>query len=443
MLRTAHWRWRGHSAYVAGHEEQTDLGLESVMNNHCFTIGPNAQFCASCHVGYGWDGEGFDFTDRERIDCLVCHDTTGTYRKQPGGGGDPAPDVDLVRVARSVGRPGPDNCGACHYLSGGARNSKRGDLEDLRGEESVRFDVHLAQLGMRCQECHETTRHQIAGRSVSAPASEGRVACESCHGPRPHGIAGALGNHLDEHVKSVACESCHIPMIARQTPTRLSVDFSTAGREQAERLDENGWPAYQPRFGEQQWAKDVVPAYRWYDGTHQTYAVGDPIDPSDAVELNRPLGERYDPLARIHPFKVHEAVQPYDMENEVLLVPQLAEGLWEHWDWSRALAAGSAAVGLEYSGSHGWVRTRMYTGIHHEVVPSSQALGCADCHEEEAVRCQRCHTAASGIDLPDHRNQVYPGIDRRMDFEALGYPDDPARSGGRFYTTLGRGTPVR
>jgi hypothetical protein len=30
-----------------------------------------------------------------------------------------------------------------------------------------------------------------------------------------------------------------------------------------------------------------------------------------------------------------------------------------------------------------------------------------------------------------------------MDFKALGYPDDPARVGGRFYVSPGRGTPPR
>jgi hypothetical protein len=30
-----------------------------------------------------------------------------------------------------------------------------------------------------------------------------------------------------------------------------------------------------------------------------------------------------------------------------------------------------------------------------------------------------------------------------MDFQALGYPGDPARVGGRFVVALGRGTPAR
>ena len=34
-----------------------------------------------------------------KIDCLVCHDTTGTYKKVPTGAGMPDPKVDLVAVA--------------------------------------------------------------------------------------------------------------------------------------------------------------------------------------------------------------------------------------------------------------------------------------------------------------------------------------------------------
>jgi hypothetical protein len=45
------------------------------------------------------------------------------------------------------------------------------------------------------------------------------------------------------------------------------------------------------------------------------------------------------------------------------------------------------------------------------------------------------------MDLPEHRRAVYPDVKNRIDFKALGYPDDPALVGGRFYITFGRGTP--
>jgi cytochrome c peroxidase len=51
----------------------------------------NEARCTSCHAGYGWKDATFDFTDMTKIDCLVCHDTTGTYKKIPTAAGMPDP----------------------------------------------------------------------------------------------------------------------------------------------------------------------------------------------------------------------------------------------------------------------------------------------------------------------------------------------------------------
>ena len=85
----------------------------------------------------------------------------------------------------------------------------------------------------------------------------------------------------------------------------------------------------------------------------------------------------------------------------------------------------------------------MYSSIHHEVVPAKKALGCSDCHSPEATTCTRCHKNAQGMTLPAHRLAVYPEVKNRIDFKALGYPGDPAFVGGRFYITLGRGSPPK
>jgi len=100
-------------------------------------------------------------------------------------------------------------------------------------------------------------------------------------------------------------------------------------------------------------------------------------------------------------------------------------------------------VGLPYSGKYGFVETKMYSSVHHQVVRVKKALGCSDCHNAEAVTCTRCHKNAQGMDLPEHRLPVYPEVANRLDFKALGYPGDPALLGGRFYITFGRGTPPK
>jgi len=202
-------------------------------------------------------------------------------------------------------------------------------------------------------------------------------------------------------------------------------------------------PAYDKRFGALTWGKDLVPTYLWYDGTRNASLVGDRIDPSAPVVLNAPGGEKRNPAARIFPFQVHAAVQPYDTVNKVLAIPKLLDGYWVDFDWSKAIASGMKQVNVPYSGTYGFVETRMYSSVHHEVVAARKALGCADCHAADAIACTRCHKGTAGMNLPEHRRATYPEATGRIDFKALGYPDDPARVGGRFYVVPGRGAPPR
>jgi octaheme c-type cytochrome (tetrathionate reductase family) len=443
LLKTAHWNWKGYSPTLKGFEHRIDISLTLMVNNACIAIGPNLQECASCHIGYGWVDAKFDFTNPANIDCLVCHDTTGNYRKDPGKRGLPDPSLDLTAIAQKVGRPSRQACGSCHFVSGGAPYTKHGDLEPVLADPPADFDTHMGALKMRCQDCHTTTEHRIAGMSMSAPAVEGRTRCEKCHGPTPHGVAGVLSRHLDDHIRAVACETCHIPFIANASPTLLRRDYSHAGQNLPKRLDQYRMPEYDKKFGTLTWGKHLVPTYLWYDGTRNASLAGDKIDPSSAVILNAPVGEKRNPAARIFPFQVHAAVQPYDTENKILAMPKLLDDYWADFEWSKAIADGMKQVGLPYSGKYGFVETKMYSSIHHEVVPAKKALGCSDCHTVEAVTCTRCHKNTQEMDLPEHRRAVYPEATNRLNFKEMGYPGDPALVGGRFYITIGRGTPPK
>lgn len=431
ILHSAHWTWQGHSPRIRGHEHDVSLGRKTVFNNCSLAMGSDSSTCAQCHIGFGWNGGEFDLTDPTKIDCLVCHDTTDTYRK--GKGGLPLESIDLLQVATNVGRPARANCGLCHFNSGGGANFKHGDLEPILADAPDDFDVHMGKYNLRCQDCHTTYQHHIAGESISSPAVEGRVKCVQCHGSAPHGISGMLSRHLDDHTRSVACETCHIPFIAKDSSTRISIDFSKAGQDLAPEYDELGNSTYDKKIGSQKWAKNLIPEYLWYDGTRDAHMLGDKIDPSDVVDLNRPLGERIDPSARIFPFKAHTAVQPYDTEQSTMVVLKFEESFWDHYDWDKAISDGMSRLGLDYSGSYGFVETRMYISIHHEVAPTRESLGCLDCHAQNAVTCRRCHGQEMGEDLPDHAYRIYPHVQKRMDFEKLGYKDDPALTGGRLY----------
>ncbi len=443
LLHTAHWSWQGQSPTLLGYEHRADVSRQLMMNSSCIAGGADPTACATCHIGDGDVDATFDFADPSNIDCLVCHDTTGTYRKDRAGSGMPPPEVDLAAVARSVGRPSRATCGSCHFNSGGGPNAKHGDLEPALADPSGDLDQHMGVLGMRCQDCHTTTRHRIAGMSMTSPAVEGRVHCEQCHSSTPHGVVGMLGRHLDDHICSVACETCHIPVFARTAPTLLHRDYSVAGQDRPVELGPHGLPTYDPRFGSLVWGVDQVPVYLWWDGTRHATLVGDRIRPGGGVVLNAPSGEMRKPAARIFPFKAHTAVQPYDVASRILAVPRFTADDWVDFSWDRAIREGMQALGLEYSGRFDWVETTLYTGIHHGVGPSGSALGCSDCHVAEAVDCVRCHSGAEGMDRPEHTRRVYPAAGGRLDFEALGYPGDPALTGGRFCFRLGRGRPPR
>ncbi|MCP4154013.1 MAG: tetrathionate reductase family octaheme c-type cytochrome, partial [bacterium] len=440
VLKSAHWNWKGLTPAISGHEHSIDTGLFKLIDNYTITMSPELVDSNVFHIGYNTGDKRTSFTGVNNLDCLVCHDTTGTYEKDEKRGGLPMEGNDLSAIAESVGRPSRSNCGKCHF-NVRAPNAKHGDLEPALANPTPEMDTHMGMVGMRCQDCHTTTNHRIAGLSFLAPVTEDRVGCVKCHGSSPHGITGQLSRHLDDHVKAVACETCHIPLFAHETPTLISTDFSTAGQDRSVEKDSNGMPLYDKKFGSLTWGKQVTPTYRWFDGNRKAYIQGDEIDASEVVELNTPLGEKYIPESRIYPFKVHSANQPYDSETNLLVPVKFKDGFWNHFDWNRAIKDGAAIAGMEYSGKYGFVKTTMYTSIHHEVAPARKALGCADCHSVPAVTCIRCHQSAKGMDQPQHTHMVYPGVKNRFNFKSLGYEDDPAVIGGRFIRKLGRGNP--
>ena len=108
IMKTRHWNWLGHNP------DSTNVvsrGKQNLINNFCIAVPSNWPRCTSCHISYGWKDENFDFSAQENIDCLVCHDQTGTYFKIPTGAGYPESSVDLLIVAQSVGPSTRINCG--------------------------------------------------------------------------------------------------------------------------------------------------------------------------------------------------------------------------------------------------------------------------------------------------------------------------------------------
>jgi octaheme c-type cytochrome (tetrathionate reductase family) len=401
MMHTVHWTWE----FVNEATGQT-LGKKTLINNFCISTQSNEPRCTSCHVGYGWGDENFDFTAQENVDCLVCHDTTGEYKKFPTGAGSPVSEPkefpagsgniwnppDLATIAQNIGSSSRQTCGSCHFYGGGGDEVKHGDLDSSLVNPAFELDVHMSLDGQdfTCTTCHMTDDHQIAGSRYSMDPEQWK-GCEDCHGEAPHELAT-----LNQHAQKVACQTCHIPEYARGgIPTKMTWDWSKAGQLTSEGKpvtvkDETGHVIYDGQKGEFTYAANVVPEYVWFNGQVEYTLAGDKIDPSVVIDINSFLGDKDDPLARIRPVKRFVAVQPYDMVNDILVIPHLFgkddSAYWGNYDWNKAIEFGMQYAGLPYSGEYGFVETHMYWPITHMVAPASEALTCKECHTTEDGR---------------------------------------------------------
>ena len=437
VMKSVHWTWDKISPTTGKR-----LGKRIAANNFCGSPLSNEPRCTSCHAGYGWKDQSFDFTRQENIDCLVCHDTTATYQKVatdaghplyepreiPPGSGNIVQPPDLTRIAQQVGKPGRENCGACHFSGGGGDGVKHGDLDSSLTKPDKSLDVHMGTNGqnMVCADCHTFNDHQVSGSRYAVRATDphgidlprddrDRATCESCHGATPHTEA-----KLNDHNDRVACQSCHIPAFARGgIATKMLWDWSTGGKRGPDGQplyikDEHGHLIYSAEKGDFEYGENVQPEYKWYNGVVHQIAITDKIDDSRILELNRVEGSASDPKARIWPFKVMHGKQPYDTVNKTLVVNHVYgkddTAFWTNFDYPRAIQAGMDYAGLPYSGEFGFIETRMNWFISHMVAP-----------KEKAVRCGECHTRAAGGRLAGLTDFYMPGRDARPWLDIIGW----------------------
>jgi octaheme c-type cytochrome (tetrathionate reductase family) len=406
--RTKHWTWEFNNPATG-----QKLGKKTVINNFCTAVPSNQAFCTACHVGFGWKDDSFDFTSQANVDCLVCHDTTGTYRKLPGDAGHPPyKDVefpphsgktvkapDLKNVAQNVGKSSRRTCGACHFYGGGGDAVKHGDLDSSLTMPTKYLDVHMDKGGLNfsCATCHMTKGHDVPGSRYTPLADYERkgayipgqrevnlTACESCHSPKPHKM-----DRLNSHARKIACETCHIPEYARGGKgTKTHWDWSTMGK-----MDKDGKPfkrkgslgdEYDSKKGDFKFETNVIPEYIWFNGTVNYTLRETKLDPTKVVKINSFEGSATDGKSRIWPIKRFTGRQPYDIGNNQLVVFHTAgkddSALWENFNWDKAIAYGMKEIGAEYSGKFAFVDTEMSWPITHMVAPKEDALSCQQCH---------------------------------------------------------------
>ena len=395
IIHTAHWRWQSDPVMMDGRDQPVAVGKKNAINNFCIGIQGNWASCTACHAGYGWEDQDFDFEDTSNVDCLVCHDHSGGYKK--GKSGLPLEGVDLLSAAKSVGLPTRDNCGGCHFRGGGGNAVKHGDLDESLYFPADELDVHMGRYDFQCVDCHQTQDHVIGGRSISVSVdNENQIACIDCHAPKLHADA-----RINAHTDTLACQTCHIPQVAVKQATKTHWDWASAGDDSREE-DPHEYMKIKGSFIYQQ---NLEPEYYWYNGLAERYLLGDPLEEGGVTRLNPPKGDIRDPQARIWPFKVHRATQPYDSRLNYLLQPVTSGegGFWKDFNWDQALRLGADISGLPYSGEYGFANTTMFWPQTHMVAPKAAALQCQACHSENG----------------------------RMDWEALGYPGDPIKWGSR------------
>jgi len=412
MLMRAHFTWDGIATNITGFETERH-GKNDLINNFCVAVPTNEGRCAQCHAGYGYDDKNFfasaDMTD---VDCLVCHDQTGTYAKAPTTAGLPADSVDLGAVARSVaengGVPTINNCIDCHAKAGGGDNVKHGDIAMSLVDTTREFDVHMGTDGanLDCVACHGVKKdasenvidHGIGGMPYHS-VDEGELkTCEGCHGDANSRHAGTTVETIISSHTTLACQVCHIPTFARGTPTKTEWYWEDAGDvargvEYDPSFDygDEGVPVYDPKKGSFVWESNVRPTLRYFDGKWNRFIINaNDTFTETPVVLGEPTADYNTVGAKIYPFKKMIGNQPADANNNTVLVPHLfgtkggPNPYWGNWDWDLALQDGALYTNQIYSGEFQFVDTVMYLTVNHEVAPKEQAYGmdnaCDDCH---------------------------------------------------------------
>lgn len=403
VISSNHWNWLS-SVNSAKFKPELINEKYVPINNFCLAVSDSSSQCIACHIPFAEMDESFEFNLTENIDCLVCHDQTGTYKRSPFGSGISEADIDLLAVAQSVGKPKTENCATCHFSGIGGVLLRSGAMDTSLLNASEEIDFHLGGLGFGCSDCHESEAHNISQKNESG---ESPVTCEICHDLNPH-----KKENLNNHSSAVACQTCHIPTYARTEPSITYWDWSKAGEDRESSKDEFGQDTYFRSLGELVWSKNIKPEYFWSNGSSEYYELGEKVEKSKPIDISKPTGKISDAKSKIFPFKVVKSKQPYDPVSKNLVIPRIygEESYSSTHNWVTASTKGMQQINQEFSGTIDFIEIKMYWPINHTVMSADNALKCTSCHGK--------------------------GGEGLLNWKELGYPDDPMKKGGRLKNKL-------
>ncbi len=371
LRNSVHWKWERQ-----GVENDKTGNIKKALNLSRFGIAAavNPETCRRCHISVQSEDMLLQPSETPTINCLICHDTTGTYRLN----NDPS---ELEHIIRTVGRPSQQNCISCHQRQCGLAPDQV--LPTTR-------DIHLDKYGFSCQRCHPSSGHHDFKRKITNDANRsGGQGCTTCHSLSPHALS-----RLNQHATLIACQSCHIPAYGTNAPAVVNwnwlLESSTPATYQQDHL----------LFSAQGFVlgKNISPQYFWDNGSNIVYTRGTKIEPEQTTTLQRP-GLR-SPSSKIMPFSAQYGTQLYDAKYRYLISPKLVQEkapLFAGTDWNDVSSQGMKKIRLPYSGQYGFTTTVSFYRLNHGVVAAEKALDCMDCH----------------------------GTVSRFDWQQLGYEQDP------------------
>jgi hypothetical protein len=185
-----------HARWPRDDDAPTPAGVTDLMASDrrgSLAMDHYAKLCAGCHL-WRKRGDGESVQDLRGGGCSACHVVER-------GKGAPAEGAKY-RHARISARVPTQNCARCHSRSGRAGLSYQGVYECEGGVEflaggwgdvrrlaggragmAIPADVHLADGGMACIDCHTSREVMGDGRRFARMADQVEVRCRDCHRP--------------------------------------------------------------------------------------------------------------------------------------------------------------------------------------------------------------------------------------------------------------------
>ncbi|HEY9050141.1 MAG TPA: cytochrome c3 family protein, partial [Gammaproteobacteria bacterium] len=377
---------------------------EGAFNTYCGSIRTSPFFtCAGCHVGNGLPPSP-EMTSEQlnNIDCLMCHQDDYARIGAPpyqdyevvGSDGNPAtisipidetfrfmPDesnmgISILQAARTVHPTTRKTCLRCHAGASGSDGGKRGDMSSVTINPPKSSDIHMSPDGENivCADCHAADNHRVMGRGLDLRPNDVAEAlnCTKCHDSRPHEDRRDIAS-LDDHTLRVACQTCHIPTYAKDISTEMVRDWTVPHFSTKACGGRGGWLPDEVR------QRNVIPSYRWFDGTSQVYVL-DQIPTENAngeKEFGVPNGNVNSAGAKIYPMKEHRSVSAqHDASGR--MIPHSTFTFFTTSSFDQAVREGMNQEGMD--DSYSLVNVHTYQTINHGVEDEDNALRCSDCH---------------------------------------------------------------